>query len=65
MDMDLLRAQRELEAEVNARATEIIRQCGLPLFAALELAQKEIQRERRSRHLGRALAGIRKGSDHD
>lgn len=42
-------AQRELAAEVDQLAAELIRNEGLPLWQAIEEAQRRIQRQRRRR----------------
>ena len=40
-------AQEALSREIDAEAARVIRECGIPLWDAIEQAKKNIQRRRR------------------
>jgi hypothetical protein len=61
----LQQAQQEYEIEVRSRAAQYIRELGLPLFDAMDKAQRDIatERQRKSRFARIArLAGMAAGS---
>jgi hypothetical protein len=46
---DAIRAQRELSEEIDAETAKIIREEGIPLFEAVEIAKQRVRRRRASK----------------
>jgi hypothetical protein len=46
MISDAISAQRSLDAEIDAEAARIIRDNGIPLFEALQIAKRNVRRRR-------------------
>jgi hypothetical protein len=57
---DAIRAQRELSEEIDAETAKIIREEGIPLFEAVEIAKQRVRRRRASKrqYLGKPDNGM-------